>query len=274
MARSLFDDGVEPLELVQARALLSAAGLALIPAAWKRPEKGAALTAIALGVSIALVNAVYYIAIERLAVAVALVLQYTGPALLVAWVAVTTRKAPGREIVLALIAAFVGVMLVSEFLTEDLGDLDALGIACGAAAAFFFATYTLLSERAGATYGVIGALFRGFVAASAMWIVFQIPRGWPSALTTPEHLPLVLFIGLAGTLAPFLLYLWGVQRVSPQRAIIIATLEPPVAAVIAWIWLDQVLSTPQIIGGLLTLAAVALLQTRRQRTDKPMHVGA
>jgi drug/metabolite transporter (DMT)-like permease len=269
MARSLFDDGVEPLELVQARALLSAAGLALIPAAWKRPERGAALTAVALGLSIALVNAVYYVAIERLAVAVALVLQYTGPALLVGWVAVTTRKAPSKEIVLALVAAFVGVMFVSELLTEDLGDLDAIGIACGAAAAVFFATYTLLSERAGAAYGVLGALFRGFLAASAMWIVFQIPRGWPSALTTPEHLPRVLFIGLAGTLAPFLLYLWGVRRVNPERAIIAATLEPPVAGVIAWIWLDQVLSPLQIVGGALTLAAVALLQVRKADPAPP-----
>ena len=41
VARTLFDDGVEPLELVQARALLSAAGLALLPAAWRRPSKPA-----------------------------------------------------------------------------------------------------------------------------------------------------------------------------------------------------------------------------------------
>jgi drug/metabolite transporter (DMT)-like permease len=269
MARSLFDDGVGPLELVQARALLSAAGLALIPAAWKRPSKGAAGTAIALGISIALVNAVYYIAIERLAVAVALVLQYTGPALLVGWVAFTTKKAPSRDIVLALAAAFVGVVLVSEVFSEDLGDLDGIGMACGVAAALFFATYTLLSERAGAAYGVIGALFRGFLAASVMWIVFQIPRGWPSELTTPEHLPSVLFIGLGGTLAPFLLYLWGVRRVNPQRAIIAATLEPPVAAVIAWVWLDQILSPLQIVGGVLTLAAVALLQVRRADPAPP-----
>ncbi|MGH2807073.1 MAG: EamA family transporter, partial [Actinomycetota bacterium] len=226
-------------------------------------------TAVALGLSIALVNAVYYVAIERLAVAVALVLQYTGPALLVGWVALTTKKAPSREIVFALVAAFVGVVLVSEFLTEDLDDLDGLGIACGVGAAFFFATYTLLSERAGAAYGILGALFRGFVAASVMWIAFQIPRGWPHALTTAEHLPRVMFIGLAGTLAPFLLYLWGVQRVKPQRAIIAATLEPPVAAVIAWIWLDQVLSGWQIAGGVLTLGAVALLQVRKAEPAPP-----
>ncbi|HWL66552.1 MAG TPA: EamA family transporter, partial [Actinomycetota bacterium] len=92
LARVLFDDGVDPLELVQARALLSAAGLALVPAAWRRPKEGGRLRhVIALGLCIALVNAAYYIAIQKLAVAVAIVLQYLAPALVVVWTAVKLR---------------------------------------------------------------------------------------------------------------------------------------------------------------------------------------
>ena len=73
-ARTLFDDGVEPLELVQARAYVSAAGLALLPSAWRRPQVPKVGAVIALGVAIALVNGFYYVAIQRLDVAVALVL--------------------------------------------------------------------------------------------------------------------------------------------------------------------------------------------------------
>ncbi|MBW3595203.1 MAG: EamA family transporter [Actinobacteria bacterium] len=262
-ARTLFDDGVEPLELVQARAYVAAIGLALVPAAWKKPRTSRLWSVIALGVAIALVNAFYYVAIERLAVAVALVLQYTGPAVVVAWVALTTRKRPAPQILLALAATFAGVVLVSELLGGDIGSLDVIGIACGLGSAVMFATYTLLSERTSDFYGVIGALFRGFCAASILWLVFQIPQGWPHALTASENLPRVLFVGVAGTLAPFLLYLWGVERIRAERAVIAATLEPVVAGVVAWIWLGQLLTPMQLIGGSIIVAAVASLQMRR-----------
>ena len=139
----------------------------------------------------------------------------------------------------------------------------------GLAAAVFFASYTLVSERAGRSYGIIGALFRGFVAASVFWIVFQSFRGWPSALFTPEHLPLVLFVGLGGTLAPFLLYLWGVKRVKAERATIAATLEPVLVALFAWIWLGQALSVLQMIGGVMIIAAVVSLQVSRHEAPVP-----
>ena len=263
VARTLFDDGVEPLELVQARAYISAAGLALLPAAWKRPDAKNTGAVVALGLAIALVNGFYYIAIQRLAVAVALVLQYTGPAIVVAWVALNTRRRPAPEILVALAATTIGVVFVSELIGGDIGTLDLVGIACGLGSAVMFATYTLVSERAGEHYGVIGALFRGFIAASVMWLVFQIPQGWPSSLTHPENIARVIFVGVAGTLAPFLLYLWGVGRIQAERAVIAATLEPVVAGVVAWVWLGQILSPLQLIGGVVIVVAVASLQVRR-----------
>jgi drug/metabolite transporter, DME family len=266
VARVLFDDGVDPLELVQSRALLSAVGLALIPAAWRKPAgPGDIRRVVALGLCIALVNAAYYIAIQRLAVAVAIVLQYLGPALVVLWTAATLGRKPSREVLIAVVVAFVGVVLVSELPSGDLGRLDGFGIAAGLASAVMFASYTVVSEKAAVPYGIQGALFRGFVVAGLMWIVFQSFRGWPEELFTRDHLPLVVFVGLVGTLAPFLLYLWGVERVRAERASIAATLEPVLVALIAWFWLGQTLSAMQLIGGALIIGAVLSLQIRRQR---------
>jgi len=269
-ARTLFDDGVTPFELVQARAYISTLGLAVLPAAWRRPEVTNRRVVVALGLAIALVNAFYYLAIERLAVAVALVLQYTGPALVVAWVALSRRKRPPKEILAALVATFLGVILVSELLAGNIGSLDVLGIACGLGSAVMFATYTLVSERAGEFYGVIGSLFRGFCAASVLWLLIQIPQGWPHALTASENLARVLFVGVAGTLAPFLLYLWGVKKIRAQRAVIAATMEPVIAGVVAWVWLDQVLTPMQLVGGTIIVVAVASLQIKRNDSPPPV----
>ena len=270
VARDLFDNGVPPIQLVEARAVISAAGLALIPGAWAaRGDRAAApgWIVVALGISIALVNAAYYTAISRLAVAVAIVLQYLGPGLVVAWTAFSTRRRPSTDVLVAVCVAFAGVVFVSELPAGDVGAVDLIGLAAGLGSAVFFAAYTLQSERAAARYGPIGAVFRAFAAASVVWILYQAPQGWPSALFEAENIGKVLFVGIAGTLAPFLLYVWAVGRLRAERAVIAATLEPFFAGVVAWLWLDQVLSLLQIAGGVAILSAVMWLQLRRPAVE-------
>jgi DME family drug/metabolite transporter len=262
-ASRLFDRGVDPIELSEARAVIAALGLSSVGWTRRARQRVSPLLIAALGLSIALVNVAYYLAIDRLAVALAIILQYTAPALVVSWVALTARRAPSRDLLLALIVAVAGVALATEVPAGDIGSFDGLGIAFGLASAVLFAAYTLLSERAGRAYGSIGAMTRAFGAAAVFWILVQVPRGWPGDLFEPENLPLVLFVGLGGTLAPFLLYVWGLGRVRSERATIAATLEPVLAAVFAWLLLDQSLSSMQIAGGLLVIGAVAMLQVSR-----------
>lgn len=261
-ASDLFDRGVSPIHLAASRSVIATLGLALLPAAWRGGNPSALATTVGLGLSITLVNTVYYQSIARIDVAVALVLQYTAPALVVLWVARRNKGRPERDVLLALAGAFMGVVLVSEILA-GVERINGVGIAFGLAAAIMFASYTLLSEEAGKVYGVIGALFRGFVVASLLWVAYFIPNGFPEDLIAHENLPMVLFVGIAGTIAPFLLYLWGVQRVRAERATIAATLEPIAAAAIAWVWLSQQLSVWQLVGGGLILAAILWLQRAR-----------
>lgn len=269
VARDLFDRGVDPLELAAARSFIAALCLAPLPAARRRASGGSLPVVIALGLSIALVNAVYYSAIARLDVAVALVLQYTAPALVVGWVAFHARRRPTTDVLLALAVTSVGVILVSGLVGADVGPVDLIGVAFGLAASVLFATYTLLSERVGTAYGVLGALLRGFCAAAVMWTLFQLTRGWPTELFDPANIGPVIFVGVAGTFMPFILFLWGVQQVKAERAAIAATSEPILAGIIAWIWLGQALSLLQLAGGGLILSGVVALQIRRKEVVVP-----
>lgn len=272
LARSLFDDGVDPVHLAASRSLITLAGLLAVPAARARPpgaswRRDLVLLA-ALGLSIAAVNAVYYVSIQRLSVAVAIVIQYTAPAMVVAWTALRTRTRPSGAILASLAAAVLGVALVSELFSGELGRLDALGLATAAMSALLFATYTLLSQEAGARYGVLPALLRAFALAALAWVLALAPAGVPRDLLVAGRLPAIAFIGLGGTLAPFLLYLWGVGHVRAERASIAATLEPVLAALLAWLLLGQGLKPQQLAGGALVVAAVATLQVKRQRVER------
>jgi drug/metabolite transporter, DME family len=265
VARDLFAAGVSPLQLAGARSVIAAAGLSVLYL--RSPQRASPFlspTVVALGLAIALVNAAYYLAIDRLPVAVAIVLQYTAPAVVVVWAAVIRRRMPAAEVLLALAATTVGVVLVVELFGGDVGRLDGAGVLFGFASAGLFAAYSLLSEKVGIAYGAVGAIFRAFLVASVFWIIWHIPFGWPTALFEPENVPDILFVGIAGTLLPFLLFVWAVRQVRAERASIAATLEPVLAALAAWIWLDQALSGVQIAGGLLVIAGVVTLQMRRR----------
>src|SRR3990170_2922747 len=82
-ASRLIDRGASPVELTEARAWIAVVGIGLI--AWarrrhRRPIVGGLKNAVPLlvmfGISLALANLTYYLAIARLPVAVAIVIQY------------------------------------------------------------------------------------------------------------------------------------------------------------------------------------------------------
>lgn len=264
-AGALLQRGVDPLLLAEARVVLAALGFAAVAVAVTRQEPGPrvpALHLLAFGTAIALVAVAFFLAIGRLGVAVGTVLHYMAPVLVVVWGVASSRRRPTPLVLRCTVAAVVGVVLVSGALEADLGGIDGWGVVIGLFSATCFATYTLLAERVIVAVGPLQALLRGFGIASVLWLVFQAFRGWPAALFAPANIGLVLFVGLVGTCLPFLLYIWGIQRVQAERAAIAATLEPVISAVVAWVILDQVLTALQIAGGAVILAAVIALQAR------------
>jgi drug/metabolite transporter (DMT)-like permease len=155
VASRLFQTGVSPLELAMARAIIAAIGLGIVHQLWQPRPKLGDWQIFALGISLALVTLAYYIAIERLAVAIAVVIQYTAPALIVVWAMLKNQKAPALSVTVALIAAIAGVTLISELPTGNF-ELDSLGLLIACLSALFFASYTLLSESVVATYSAVG----------------------------------------------------------------------------------------------------------------------
>jgi drug/metabolite transporter (DMT)-like permease len=77
----------------------------------------------------------------------------------------------------------------------------------------------------------------------------------------------VLFLAVATTIAPFVLFVWGLQRIRASDAAIVSTFEPLAAALIAFGWLGQTLSPWQIAGGGLVIAGIALVQMERPPSE-------
>jgi len=264
IASDLFAAGVDPLELIEVRTWITAGGLALLALRLraKRPSQRLPLRfTIAFGIAVAVANAAFFLAIERLPVAVAIVLQNLAPGMVAVCALVATRRAPSARAAAALLVALVGVALVAGFPGATLGaGIDLVGVGFGLLTAAGVAAFSILGERSAKAYGAIGSMARAFFIASIAWLAYQLPQGTPELLTATEHLPAVLVVSLLGTLLPFVLFSWGVARVKAQAAVVGVSLEPVFGAAMAWTLLGQPLTVLQLLGGAIVVAGVVYVQ--------------
>jgi drug/metabolite transporter (DMT)-like permease len=268
LAKYAFERGVPPVRLAEARVAIAVVALAPV-LAWRRPDllrppPGTWPALAAFGASVAAVNLTYYVAIDHLPVGVAIALQYTGPAMLLAATAVALRgvePAPGRLAWVAAGLTLAGAVLVSRAL-EGLGGLDLPGLAAGLASAVLFATYLLSAELAGRRGAEPATtLLWGFLVAVAIWAVAAPWWSWPlSTLADPKVAAAVVGVGLVGTLLPFALAVGAVRVISAATAGIAATSEPVFAVAFAWLLLGQTLNPAQLAGAALVVAGVVLAQ--------------
>ena len=261
VANRLFLSGVQPFELAGASATIATFGLAILDSLVGRSHaKPIDRPQFALGLILVGLVGADYLAIQRLPVAVAIVLLFTAPILVVLWTAVSSRCLPSRPVLVALILSIVGVLLVSNLLASHEAQIDWLGMLVGLTTAVFFAAYIVLSDRVSATQETIGVMLKVFAVASLFWIAYQLTQGMPWTLLARENILKVIYVGIAGNLLPYLLFFWCIQRIQAERAAIAATLEPVVAGVLAWFWFDQTLTGMQIVGGFTIVVAITWMQ--------------
>jgi drug/metabolite transporter (DMT)-like permease len=271
-ARLLIDDGVSPFHLSEMRSAVSFVLLAGWLAVVNRPQlrvRRAELPALAwLGIGgLACVHATYFLAIERLDVGVALTIQYLGPLLILLWL----RLLHGRRMAPSLWGA-VALSAVGSFLVVrayDTESLDGVGLVFAFAAAVTFGIYMVAAERAGRGHAPATTLTYGFGFATLFWLVVRPPWTFPFGdFADAGNLALgVLGVTIVGTLIPFILIVTAVRHIPAPRAAVVATLEPVLAAIIAWPVLDQALAAPQIAGIVVVVGAVVWVQSHRPQLE-------
>jgi drug/metabolite transporter (DMT)-like permease len=272
LSRLLLDDGVSALRLAELRGVLSfvflAAALAVARPRLLRIRRQDIPRLAFLGiVGLAGVHATYFFAISRLDVGVALVIQYLGPLILLLWLRLVHRRQLQRSLWGAAVLSVIGCFLVVQ--AWNPGAIDGLGLLAAFGAAITFAIYLYSSEQAGHRYEPVTTLVWGFGFASLFWLVVQPPWSFPFAeFSSAENIALGLGVAVIGTLLPFVCIVAALRHVPASRAAVVATLEPVLAAIIAWPVLGQDLDVAQIAGGLIVVGAVVWVQMQRPAGDE------
>lgn len=247
---------VDPVRVAQLRSVLAAVVLGAVAHRRGRASPGGRLGELAaFGGLLAAVTVTYYWAIDRLGVGPGVAIQFLGPVLVLVWMAgVQHRRVPGVAWAAAG-AAVAGTVLLTR--AWDFGRLDPLGLAAGLGAATSFAGYLVLGERLGSRLAGSTVTAYGFAFSAVIWLLVVPVR-------IPHVPPLVwgelLWVGLAGTALPFLLEVAALRRADPGRVGVVATAEPVVASLTAWVALGQRLSGIQVLGVVLVVGGVAAIQ--------------
>ena len=272
--------GLSALRLSEVRstgsALVLFAAVALVrPRLLRVSPRELAFLAVFGVAGLAFVQLFYFLAIERLDIGIALVIQYLAPVFVALWARFVAKEPVRRRLWAAIALSLAGLALVVELWRGV--TLDGAGVAACLAAAVAYAGYVIMAERAlERGRDAVSLLAWGFLFAALFWAVAQpwwtFPFGTvdgaaPLLGRLGDHdgpIPLLLaYVVVLGTVVPFVLLVTALHHIRATRATAIAMLEPVLAAVIAYAWLGEEITGIQAVGALVVLVGVGLAQSAR-----------
>jgi drug/metabolite transporter (DMT)-like permease len=275
-AKALMEAGWSPTAAVVARlaggALVMAVFATIARPGWIREALRHTKTVVLYGViPIAGAQLFYYNAVAHLSVGVALLLEYTAPIIVVAWVWITTRRRPTNLTLAGVALAVAGIMLVLNVFSEAHINLIGVGWALAAAvcAACYFVMSANVSNSSAGSEGVnpitlaAAGLVVGTAAVALLGVVGIMPLTFTTndtviaGLTTSWVVPVVA-LGVVATAVAYTLGIMGISWLRPRFASLVGLSEVMFAVLAAWILLGEAMTAIQAIGGAIVLAGLAL----------------
>jgi drug/metabolite transporter (DMT)-like permease len=271
--------GVSAQRLTEVRTTGAFVGLAALLVLVRRPSLRVSLRELPLlllfgVIGLAFVQWFYFVAIERMEIGIALLIQYLAPILVALWARFAMREPIRRRIWAALALSLAGLALVLE-LRRGI-TLDGLGVLAALGAALTFAFYILVAERAVGGRDPASLVCYGFLFAGLFWAVALPWWSFPGGLVddsvsllgnlSGSELPVWLLMGwmiVLGTIVPFGLLVGALRHITATRAGIAAMFEPVAATIVAFAWLGESLTASQVVGGAVVLTGILLAQTAR-----------
>jgi len=264
VTKHLFNQQVSPFDLTAIRLSLSFAVLFLYLAATNRSLLRVKLKDIPYflafgGLGVAIAQFSYLFTISQTNVATAVFLEYLAPVLAALYGMVFLRERPHYFKVLALFLAVCGGMLIVNGSPGGGLTVNRAGLISGLSSAAACAFYTVYGKKGLSRYNSWTVLTYGLAAGALLWSFYLPPWQAMSGHSLTNWL-LFMYIVVFSTILPFGFFFLGLKYLDPVKAGIISTLEPVIAAVVAWLFLHEALFPLQILGGSLVCAAVLMVQ--------------
>lgn len=207
------------------------------------------------GLALGLMNFLFYCALARIPLGLAVTLEFVGP---LALALASARR--WYEVAWAILAG-VGIALLAPWSGQG---LDLVGMGFALAAGGCWAVYILLGQRTAAVLPGQQAVAIGMVVATLPVLPFGVASG-SLHLLTPHLLLLASLLALFSSILPFTLEMQALRTLPARTFSILMSLEPVAAALSGWWLLGEQLTTGQwlAVGCIVAASAGATLTTQR-----------
>jgi inner membrane transporter RhtA len=246
-------------------AWLRIASAALIFALWRRPwrafnrlDRDGRTLLVKWGAVLAVMNACFYLSIDRLPLGTVAAIEFLPVILLAALGARTPRNAA------ALALAVPGVYLLTDVQLQG----QPLGVAFAAANAVLFALYIVLAHRVAQHDDMAG--IDGLAASMLVAAVVVTPLGgWEviPALNDPVAILAGIGVGVSSSVIPYVTDQLAMRRLARATYALMVSLLPATATVIGIVVLAQIPSAAEIAGVALVVVGVALHREAPARAE-------
>ncbi len=189
---------------------------------------------------IAATQSLYFLAIQKLPVGVALLFEFTAPIMVALWFRFVLREPVRDRVFAALVLALVGLAMVAQVWQGF--SLDVIGVAAALAAAVALALYYILGERLVVDRDPLSLTMWGFAFAAAFWAVVMPWWSFPWDTLAQTAMPfgddgpavpgwvLVAWMVVLGTVVPFVLALQSLRHIRATQASVVGMTEPVMAS--------------------------------------------
>lgn len=216
-------------------------------------------------VSMAGVQGFYFVAVEHLTVAVALLLEMTAPMLIVFWIWGRTRTRPATVTFIGVLVSMVGLLLV---LNLRGASISVLGVVMALAAAVCLASYFLVSAKDTINVPPVAltGLGMGVGALTMGLIVLLGVMPWGAATTDVDFgglrvswvLPMALIILF--TAGAYITGILGLRYIGATVGSFVNLIEVPFSVIVAWLLLAELPAPIQLFGGVFILGGVVFIK--------------
>jgi inner membrane transporter RhtA len=199
------------------------------------------------GLSLGAMNLVFYLAIERIPIGLAVTLEFIGPLL----VAVSGSKQIIDFFWVLLAAA--GIVLIAPWSSNG---IDLLGVLFALLAGALWAAYIVLGGKISKIMKGGDAVATGMLFAAILIVPFGILGNGLNNLT-PKLFSLGIALALLSSAIPFTLEMKALGQLPARTFSILMSLEPAAASICALIFLQEYLTFNEVLAVLFVVIASA-----------------
>lgn len=267
---------VTPGALSLGRLLIGGVALAVLVVTRPRtrPTRGELVLLLVCGVTwFGVYNLTLNAAERRIDAATAAMLVQVGPLLVALLAALFLGERLTRWLLVGLAIAFAGVVVIGLAMSSG-GVHDLLGVVLAVVAAATYAVGVVTQKP------LLRRLTGVEVVCYTCLIGAVVCLPWSGDLVaTVQHsststLLLIAYLGLFPTALAFTTWAFALRRMDASRLSITTFLVPVIAAVMAWLLLDEVPPPAAFLGGALCVAGVLLSRRKPRQPVEPVAVPA